>query len=862
MLKKYSLFFFLFLLFFTSAFSYIKLYDGWEYKWESEKEWHKYENPGIPIENKGEELLLRYKLPDVTFEEPAIYIRGILNFFTLYIGNKVIYSNISEESYFSPKSIFKIPDNFQNKYLLLKITSKKRDVGFFGEFLLGNEKELLTHQIVYESDRLILIAFNIFIGFLAFIFAIYFWTMNKSLNEGKLFLYLGIFSISLSTFIMGQNQTFKYFYDNPVFWAYLMDIGKYLSPIGILRFFYNIFDYSSKKYIRILIKAHLIIFAGITLIQIFTGIEPNYYVKYVLLLYLLMIIDIMLMIYYMYIGISRFKDRKAYIFSFSIVTVSIFTIYEILGDFRIIKWERPLIQWSIFILINSMIIMSLKNIKDLNLELSVKNKILEIRNADLDKEVSKRTKEIKMLLDNSGEGFLVFDENFIIDDTYSKECLKIFDGDIGKKNILDLLFSEDKDFVKRIFEDIFAENDSLRKEVYFSFLPEEILFKEKYYNLRFKEIDFDDKKKIMLVLKDITNEKALEQAIQTERENLNKIIIVIQNYDAFMYNLKDFKYFISHGYIEIFESKNSKNEKNFEIHRAIHTYKGVFAQFYLTQISYTLHLIENEIIKAIEKKTFSQKYFEKLLFEKFNIYEKLSSELDILKEALGEEFLNDEEKLKIPKSKIIELENKVLKYFENEKAKKILKDIRKLRYKKIDDLLKPYLQYSKELATRLGKVINYPQIIQDEDVYIDPDKYFEFIKSLVHVFRNIIDHGIEIPELRIEKGKTEYGNITIRIFKEDGLLKIDIKDDGSGIDKNQLIAVANRKNIPYDKEKIFDIIFHEGFSTKVEVTEISGRGIGLNVVKKEVEKLNGKVYVESEIDKGTIFHFEIPEEDI
>lgn len=812
--------------------SYIKLYENWEYKWKDENIWHKYETPGVPLENKNKILYLRYKIPDIDFEDPAIYITGTVLFFRLYVDNYLIYDNFGE-SYFSAKSIFKIPTDYKNRYLTLEVKSNKRDVGFFGEVLIGNEKELLRHQIIKESDRLLLISFNLFVGILSLIFSIYILILNKNLDQSKILFYMSLFSFSLALFIMGLNQTLKYFFDNPIFWAYAMDVGKYLSPIGLMGFFYYIFDYSSKKYIKWLLTLHVLLFLTISVIQIIKGPEINFYVKFVIILYSLIYADILFMIYNLYIGIFRFKDKKAYIFSISIIIVSIFTIYEIMGDYRIINWQRPYIQWSLFILLNSMIFLTINNVKELNIELSVANKILENWKDALELEVSKRTQDIKLLLDNSEEGFLAFNKDYIISEQYSKECERIFEEDIKGKNALNLIFNsiENKEFIKRIFDDIFNEKDYLRKEVYLTFLPNELKINDKYYKVKFKYIEYADL--IMVILNNITGEKNLKLKIDEERETLKKIVSVVKNYDTFVLIIKEFENFIIQNINSNFQS----------LLGSIHNYKGIFSQFHLNKLVNDLHNIENKIINnAINKTDLEQ------------IYNTLKVEIEKLESELGH---NLDVILKIPKIKIIELEEKVKELSGQDE---LLTEIKKLRYKDLKDLIIPYIDYTKDLAKKLNKLISDPVIISKDDILVDPEVFFDFTKSLINIFRNIIDHGIESPEIRIDQGKSEKGNIKIDLFKENDKINIIIEDDGQGIDINKLKEIAIINNINYTSNKdLIDIIFMESISTSNEVTQISGRGLGLNIVKKEVEKLGGSIKVESVYGKGTKFHIIIPE---
>ncbi|KAF2955707.1 ATP-binding protein [Marinitoga sp. 38H-ov] len=805
------------------TFSYIKLYDGWEYRWEDEKTWHTYENPGVPLENKNKMLYLRYKLPDIYLENPAIYLTGIFDNSSMHIENIEIYNTFSK-SFFSPKSIFKIPNNFQNKYLIIKVSSGRKDVGFFGEFLLGNEMELFIHQIFVELDKILLIIFGLFVLIISITIYIYFYISQKDSNIRKAILYLGIFSFGISAFISGQTQIFKYIYDNRVFWAYMMDFGKYISPIGLMGYFFTIFDYSTKKILKSLVIFHIFYFFAIVVFQLLNGFEKNYFVIYVVYLYLAMLLDIIIMIYNLHIGIKQ-KDYKAYIFSVSIIVVSLFTIYEILGDYRIIKWERPYVQWSIFILINSMIFLILRNIKELNLELSVKNRILEDWNKELEKLVNKKTNSIKLLLDSSGEGFFTFDKNYIIGNEYSKECINIFGENIEGKNIFDILFLKEQNFIKRVLDDLFNEKDNFKKEVYLTFLPSEIKIDYRYYNINFKYIENEDI--IMVILKDITSEKELELKILNEKDYIMKILSVVKYYDIFVYYIKEFKNIIL-----------KENLNNFL--PEIHNFKGIFSQFYLKNLVQELHNIENDII---ENKNINIRKLR-------NIFEE---EIKNIENDLGHKI--DEDILKIPKNKIKELEDNLIKVLGDNNT--LILELRKLRFKRLKDLITPYFPYIEDLAKRHEKVINPPKLIEKNIIYVDPQKYFNFIKSLIHIFRNAIVHGIESPEIRLDFNKDIKGNIITTLYKENNLIHVIIEDDGIGIDIEKIKKLADEKNMKYDN--LLNVIFNDNFSTKDSIDYTSGRGVGLYSVKREIERLNGKIEVYSNFGKGTKFHIIIPE---
>ena len=137
--------------------------------------------------------------------------------------------------------------------------------------------------------------------------------------------------------------------------------------------------------------------------------------------------------------------------------------------------------------------------------------------------------------------------------------------------------------------------------------------------------------------------------------------------------------------------------------------------------------------------------------------------------------------------------------------------------------------------------------------------------AMTHMLRNAIDHGIEKAEMREASGKPREGNIVITAREEKGTIFIAISDDGGGIDQARILAKALEKGLIQESQKkilseseIYDLIFMPGFSTSETITDISGRGVGMDVVKSAIIQLNGKIRIESILRKGTTFNLEIP----
>lgn len=134
---------------------------------------------------------------------------------------------------------------------------------------------------------------------------------------------------------------------------------------------------------------------------------------------------------------------------------------------------------------------------------------------------------------------------------------------------------------------------------------------------------------------------------------------------------------------------------------------------------------------------------------------------------------------------------------------------------------------------------------------------------LMHMIRNALDHGVEKPSDRIAAGKPETGTVTLKAYHKGGKVYFDIEDDGQGLDKDKLLAKAIEKNLiepgrELSDQEIFKLIFQPGFSTAAKVTDISGRGVGMDVVKRNIDAMRGHLDIESKFGKGTKFSMKLP----
>ena len=187
----------------------------------------------------------------------------------------------------------------------------------------------------------------------------------------------------------------------------------------------------------------------------------------------------------------------------------------------------------------------------------------------------------------------------------------------------------------------------------------------------------------------------------------------------------------------------------------------------------------------------------------------------------------------------------------------------KARMVSIDEIFSQFPKLVRDISRKYNKKIKFD--IKSNNLEIDKQLVELIYMPLVHILRNAVDHGIETKAKRIKKGKHEKGHLELTSEKDEFFLYVIVKDDGGGIDPEVIKKIALKKKL-ITKEKleklppamVYDLICLPGFSTKKKVTEISGRGVGMDVVKDNVEKINGTLEISSEINKGTVFKMIIP----
>jgi two-component system, chemotaxis family, sensor kinase CheA len=499
----------------------------------------------------------------------------------------------------------------------------------------------------------------------------------------------------------------------------------------------------------------------------------------------------------------------------------------------------------------------IKTLGSQKIELEAQNiDLLESSNSleNINLVLANKNSKLKNILDNVEQGFLTFKKDLFIQNEYSLICEKIFNGNLSSRTLSSVLFPANlnsQKFVDELLIKIFNSNKSERK-IFTPLLPEEVIIGESVINITYKVVkDEKDEDSIMVIISDITEKRQLEKLMDEERKTLKMVVKSIINRVEFLELIKEFEEFARQDF------KHTGQMDYDRILRQIHTFKGNFSQYDMVNLVPKLNELEDKIYDKNND-------YEIYDIENLQLNQWLKSDLSIIESYAGKDFIKEGEYCHIKKEKLIEIEKKIQQTLSQHECRIILPLIKSLRYKTIEELLKSYPDYVMKLSERLEKSIK-PLEIHGDEILVDTNYYQNVIKSLAHIFRNCVDHGIETEDERLELGKEQAGNITCEIIDLKDSFQIRISDDGRGINLSALEEKVIEEKL-YNSEELFgmslkqkyDCIFEQGITTKKEPTYISGRGVGMAAVKSSIVDIGGHIEVDSEEGKGTVFTLTLP----
>ncbi len=546
---------------------------------------------------------------------------------------------------------------------------------------------------------------------------------------------------------------------------------------------------------------------------------------------------------------------------------------------------------------------SASELKSLNKNLE---KIVEERTKDL----KKRNKEVRDILDNIKQSIITVKNDGIVSEEYSLFSESVFETNIiSNLKFVDLLYTDrDNDkkekwnsFINRVFNNESIDWNNIddiipEKEIMYIFTLSSGSKDLKFLNIHLEPIFMDNTKrldKLMVITSDITLTKRLEEEIAQKDEELKESIeemagivnIDLEAFDDYLVEAKDILYKFE-DYMFNKQDELKKHDVLSELCIIAHTLKGNSRMFDLTKLVDTVHELEEHLIvlrdnvDELEESDWMD-YLEALkqgvseIGKQLNKAEIYISTLTKKQEEKTETKIADVEHVKRPSEltikvkheRIVRLEEKLRKLANKVKADDlgvIFDSIKEMRKVKAYELFKRFGKLVNDLSYELKKPAKL-EIVGGE-TEIDRLILDKLQDPLVHVIRNSLDHGIETQSQRFKKKKEKEALIRLSAEKQNGNVIIIIEDDGKGLDPQVIRNSAIEKEILSEAEaikmtdtEVFSLLFRQGFSTKKTVSDISGRGIGLDAIRDAVSEINGDIVINGKVNQGTIVRITIPE---
>ncbi len=494
---------------------------------------------------------------------------------------------------------------------------------------------------------------------------------------------------------------------------------------------------------------------------------------------------------------------------------------------------------------------------------------LEQQNVVLEERVIERTKDVTNILENLGQGFMVFDEHGVILEDVSQAATEFFKEDLVYSNMANVLSmdTEKRNAFEKWLKQVWGGRFLFKDLV--GFAPKSFQKGKRHLKLEYRPIyqTVEGKitrqvEKVICIATDVTKEKQLEEKAKREREQSQMILLIIERPIELIDLIDDFKDFTTDFF---YEDGDWTLDETF---RKFHTFKASFSQFRISEMVEVIHEIESKVSKWIDesgerKSLLKEAELKELkedtkrcndVFYEFMRINRMIIEManNALLSEDAHEFTSIKQASQFMQKKFGK-DSQVFKDFEEEFV-----------LKKVSGSFERFESIVNEVSNNQGKFVSY--VINESDLKINTDDYSDFLSSCVHLFRNAVDHGIEGPSERVDKNKPEQGKITVS-FEEKGneFFRLKVKDDGRGINPGVIREAALKLGIKSEQdimslkdEELLQLVFDQGISSKEKVTDISGRGVGMDAIKTEAERVGGKVWIESKVDVGTTFIADLP----
>lgn len=463
-------------------------------------------------------------------------------------------------------------------------------------------------------------------------------------------------------------------------------------------------------------------------------------------------------------------------------------------------------------------------------------------NRGLERLVAERTSSIQSMLDLTGQGFLSFGNDLLVNPEYSRECVRIFGGPIEGRRIDELLY-QDREAANEFVRGLslcFA--GSAKPEVIFDLLEHRFVLGGMSIRVDYRAVT---KERVMLTLTDVTEDERLQERVRAEDERNERVLRAVQH-------KLDFGSFLS-GAEELLQ--NIPIEDPDALARRVHTFKGSAGFFGFRATQEAAHELEDHIAESriLEQHVSLDGRLDRLKAA-------FAEELNTVRSTLGNDWIRQTDAVVVPKPDYLKLEQHVMSRYPADDA--LLAAMERYRKRPVRELFARFPRMAADLAVQRGKQL-LPLEITGGAGTVVTERYERLVTSFTHILRNMVDHGVEPPSERAQAGKPEEGSLRIEIAESDRDLVFRFSDDGRGIALERVEERARDAGLiaqgeQPSKAKLIDCLFHDRFSTADGVSLVSGRGVGLAEVRAAVRELKGKIGIATRAGRGTTFTITVP----
>jgi two-component system chemotaxis sensor kinase CheA len=450
--------------------------------------------------------------------------------------------------------------------------------------------------------------------------------------------------------------------------------------------------------------------------------------------------------------------------------------------------------------------------------------------------INARNRDMRLVLDNVGQGFITLDLEGSMSDEHSKIVDEWFGVPAGAMPFWDYLARIDSAKGQwfqlgwsSLLEDI------LPLALYLEQLPRVVQKDGQTFELAYRPIMRGDQlDKVIVVITDVTSRVERERAEQAQREMMSIFHHILNDRSAL-------DEFFAEASTLVDSIVSSDGTDHSLITRHIHTLKGNCALFGIESMSSFCHDLEDRMKESTDAIGYKEKEALRSMWNKV---------LDVRAQlARGDGF--------------IELDRAEYDSFQEDLRRRVdhaalATTVASWRFEPAVKRIALLGEQVQRLATRLGRakviVVSEPTLLR-----LPPQRWGPFWSAFAHVIRNAVDHGVETTEERLRAGKSEHATVTLGVVREGQHAVVTIKDDGRGIDWERIATVAHERQLPHEtKADLEEALFAEGVTSRTDVTEISGRGVGLGAVRALVRQMGGRIEIESTLGQGTTFRFIMP----